>query len=130
MTERRLSLIEVKSLTAIEGHGPKRARWLCDKIKKEGIWSVPIKVERSNHLVMDGHHRFEVAKLMGLRVIPALLYDYDEVQVWSLRKNIIVNKEVILNNFKNGLMFPYKTAKHSFPVEDAEIKEISLHELF
>ena len=44
MTERRLSLIEVKSLTAIEGHGPKRARWLCDKIKKEGIWSVPIRL--------------------------------------------------------------------------------------
>ena len=70
---------------------------------------------------MDGHHRFEVAKLMGLRSYRR----YCTIMMKSrseLRKNIIVNKEVILNDFKNGLIFSYKTAKHSFPVEDAEIR--------
>jgi len=79
----KVRFVEVASLSIIEGHGPKRVNWLLEKIKKEGIWSEPIKVEKSKMLVMDGHHRFEVAKKLGLRIIPAELFSYENVEVYS-----------------------------------------------
>ena len=65
MNDGKIVYVDVSSLSAIEGHGPKRVRWLKEKIELENIWTVPLKIEKTKHLVMDGHHRFEVAKEMG-----------------------------------------------------------------
>jgi len=115
MTERTVVFLDVASLSVIEGHGPKRVLWLKSKIEMEGFWTRPLKVEKTKRLIMDGHHRFEVAKAMGLRLVPAELFTYDEVNVWTLRPKIKVTSEVIMRNHVKGVVFPYKTAKHSFP---------------
>ena len=121
--------VDVPKLTAIEGHGRKRVLWLKEKIEREGVWTAPLMVEASKFLVMDGHHRFEVAKALGLRKVPAKLFTYDEVEVWSLRSNIKVSREIILDNHESGVLFPYKTAKHKFPECIVEFGGVSLHEL-
>jgi len=125
----KVRFVEVASLSIIEGHGPKRVNWLLEKIKKEGIWSEPIKVEKSKMLVMDGHHRFEVAKKLGLRIIPAELFSYENVEVYSLRKNINVTSSIILKNAELGIVFPYKTAKHKFPNKISCFKGVSIEDL-
>lgn len=129
MTDRTVELVEVSSLSAIEGHGPKRAIWLRDKIVDEGIWTVPLKVEKSKGLVMDGHHRFEVAKTLGLSRVPVEYFSYDEVVLYSLRKTIEVTADIIFDNHEKGIIFPYKTAKHDFPGREPNFKGISLDEL-
>ena len=128
-TERTIAFVDVASLSAIEGHGPKRVLWLKNKIETEGLWTVPLKVEKTKHLVMDGHHRFEVAKAMGLRRVPAELFTYDEVEVWSLRPKIEVTGEIILRNYGEGVIFPYKTAKHGFPEGAIDFEGVPLDEL-
>ena len=37
---------------------------------------------------MDGHHRFQAAKDLGLKKIPAIKVDYDEIPIWSLNMRI------------------------------------------
>jgi hypothetical protein len=111
---RSISYVNVNELIPIEGHDPERVLWLKDKIVAEGRWTVPLKVEKTLRLVMDGHHRFEVAKLLGLRRVPAEYFSYNEVDVWTLRDGIEVNPQIIFDNFSNGVIFPYKTAKHEF----------------
>lgn len=129
MPETPFQLIKVSCLVATESHGPRRVEWLRDRILEAGVWTVPIKVERALNLVMDGHHRFEVAKALGLRFIPAELYSYDEVGLYSLRRQIEVTPEVIFANYEKGVVLPYKTAKHVFPVREARFPGIALAKL-
>ena len=129
MTRPELRLIEVARLRPLEGHGPKRVLWLRDKILSEGVWRVPLCVEASRHLVMDGHHRFEVARLLGLSRVPAHVFTYDMVEVYSLRPNIPVSPEIIFANDDAGVLFPYKTAKHRFPEIKDTFEGIALNAL-
>jgi len=126
---RKIRLIQTKDLKHIEDYGKKRVKWLKDKILEEGIWKVPLKVEKDLNLVMDGQHRMEVAKEIGLSVVPCLVYSYKEVKVWSLRKSYEVNADLIVERVLNNNIYPYKTAKHAFPDGSDLTCEFTLEEL-
>jgi len=122
-TRNDVVLININELHHIENFSEKRVNWLSKKILNEKIWKVPLKVEKKYKLVMDGQHRMEVAKLIGLSRVPCILYSYDEVLVWSLRKGYKVSGNDIIENYKKNYIYPYKTAKHKFPYgEDVIIK--------
>ncbi len=126
---RKIELINVSKLKHIEGFSRKRVAWLKDKIVHDGIWKVPLKIDSKYCLVMDGQHRMEVAKELNLKIVPCIEYSYDEVKVWSLRKNHVVNSDLIIEKSLKGDIYPYKTAKHSFP-DSAEAEcNFLLHQL-
>ena len=104
---RKIELVEVNKLRHIEGYGKKRIIWLSDKIRNEGYWTMPLKLSNEH----------------------CLIYNYNEVKVWSLRKNQKVDSNLIIKKALSGDIYPYKTAKHSFPDgEDIECK-FTLNEL-
>ena len=119
--QRDIVMVEVDKLRHIEGFSQKRVEWLKDKVISEGIWSVPLKIDDEHHLVMDGQHRMEVAKILGLVVVPCFKYSYNEVEVWSLRDNHEVTQQLIIEKALSGNIYPYKTAKHGFP-DSADIR--------
>lgn len=122
-------LVDVDRLNHIEDFDPARAEWLADKIRREGVWTRPLALSNRHHLVMDGQHRMEAAKIMGLNKVPAVFFDYDNVQVYSLRPDeCTVSKECIESQYRQGRIYPYKTAKHIFPHACIEC-EIPLSEL-
>lgn len=127
--EKFVELISVSSLKHIEGFSEKRVLWLRDKILGEGIWSVPIKIDAQHHLVMDGQHRMEVASLLGLSVVPCICYQYDEVEVWSLRSSYTVTSDEIIKRSLTGNIYPYKTAKHRFPFGEEILCHIPIDKL-
>ena len=127
--EREIVLIKTIELKHIEGFGKKRVKWLKDKIVKEGLWTVPLKIEKNLNLVMDGQHRMEVAKELKLNAVPCLVYCYEEVKVWSLRKNYIVNADSIIKRVLGDNIYPYKTAKHAFPDSSNKRCRFTLEEL-
>ncbi len=110
-----MELIRIELLRPIEGHSKKRVKWLKDKILEEGIWSKPICIEKNHFLVLDGMHRFEVARELCCAVVPCELFDYAEVDVWSLRKTHEVSRRLVIQKALAGDIYPYKTAKHRFP---------------
>lgn len=111
----QIELVGPDRLRPIEGHSRKRVRWLVDKITRENVWTRPLCVERNHLLVLDGMHRLHAAREMGLAVVPCALFDYDEVEVWSLRDNHVVTRERVVEQALSGDIYPYKTAKHRFP---------------
>jgi hypothetical protein len=125
-----IEFIDVQTLRHIEGFSRPRVAWLAKKIQAEQLWTKPVVLDRAHHLVMDGQHRMEVAKLLGLSVIPAILYDYAEVDVWSLRPGhyTVTPQEVIARALRNDI-YPYKTAKHRFPCGELPELAIPLPEL-
>lgn len=60
-----------------------------DSIREFG-WTNPILVQKSNNLVIAGHQRIKAAKLAGLKEVPIIYLDLDDVK--SLAYNIADNK--------------------------------------
>ena len=52
---------------------------------------------------------------MNLALVPCQLFNYGEVEVWSLRPQYEVSTERIVERSLRGDIYPYKTAKHRFP---------------
>jgi hypothetical protein len=124
-----IELIDPKRLRHIEGFSKKRALWLRRKIEAEGIWTKPLAIDRKHLLVMDGQHRMEVGLALALRHVPCQLFDYEQVEVWSLRPTTHeVTVATIIERSLAGDIYPYKTAKHRFPAELGELS-IPLDEL-
>ena len=125
-----VQMVSVKGLYHIEGWDEERAKQLAEKIRNEGVWNVPIIVDKKDGLVLDGQHRVEAAQILGLNTIPALVVDYEEVTLWSLRKeekvsHVLVRKRVL----RDKILYPYKTVKHKFSFRIPATLNISLEEL-
>lgn len=118
-----MELISLELLKHIEGYSKKRAEMIQKKIIKDNLWSKPVCIEKNHYLILDGQHRVEAARELGLARIPCEIFDYQDVEVWSLRPNHEVSRELVVEKTLRGDIYPYKTAKHRFPIE---IKECNI----
>ncbi len=107
--------VPVSGLCHIEGYSLKRVEWLRLKILRDAVWTRPLALEQSNHLVLDGQHRMEVARQLGLVRVPAVLFEYSTVPIRSLRKQYCFDWREVMTRALKGDPYPYKTVKHDFP---------------
>ena len=124
-----VELLDPAMLHGIEEFDDQRVERLKLEIMSSHTWIVPIIVTKGTYLVLDGQHRLETAKRLQLKQIPAVLVDYNDIQVWSLRKEIRVSQRRVEKKvLKEKAIYPYKTVKHKFPFDVPEIC-IDLHKL-
>lgn len=122
-------LVDVAKLKPIEDYDNSRANELLEKIEKEQIWTVPLIIEEKNYMILDGHHRYQVAKKLGLKKVPAIIVKYEDVNVWSLRKEYKVSPKLVAKKvIDEKSIFPYKTVKHKYNFTVPNIK-IALKDL-
>ena len=124
-----VSRVGIVDLSPLEGFLPERADSLYNEIAVGKVWTTPIVVDNVYGLIMDGHHRFEVAKRLQLKYVPAVLWSYSDVSVRSLRSEQVVSVSQILENMSNSVIYPNKTAKHDFPFELQSDLRINIDEL-
>lgn len=120
-----LKLINLDKLRETEEHNSISALQLANRIKDLGLWTVPIAIEYSTHGIMDGHHRFNAARLLNFTRVPCVLLDYKTsgVKLTSWRTEWDVTVEDIFTKIRQSEKFPYKTTRHIF---NPEIEEISV----
>tara|TARA_B100000900_G_scaffold95257_1_gene78388 strand:+ start:16571 stop:16978 length:408 start_codon:yes stop_codon:yes gene_type:complete len=92
---------------------------LLQMTKKWGGFTKPLIVDKSTGSLLDGHHRFSVANLLGLTSVPAICVDYlnDEdiiVETWPHSELNIISKTDVINMSLSGDLFPPKTSRHIF----------------
>tara|TARA_B100000965_G_C19429979_1_gene686041 strand:+ start:408 stop:803 length:396 start_codon:yes stop_codon:yes gene_type:complete len=121
----KYDLTSVTNLIETEEHFENKAILLAEEIKKNNIWTVPIAVEINTNAIMDGHHRFNAAKILGLRRVPCVFLSYlkDEVFLRSWSKNEDITIDEFFEVIKQNKKFPPKTTRHIF---NQKIKEINL----
>ncbi|MDX4071136.1 NTP transferase domain-containing protein [Aliarcobacter skirrowii] len=112
--EEKVLLIPTNDLFPIEEYIEERKEYLKEKILKEKLWIKPIIIEKEHKLILDGHHRFAVAKELGLNILPVIEIEYKDIELWSLKKSQEVTKELVIERAKNGHIYPNKTVKHKF----------------
>lgn len=128
LKEVNFEMVEVDKLLPIEKFIKNRIPTVKNKILRDGYWTKPVVIDKKHHLIMDGHHRFEVAKRLGFKKIPAISYDYSKVQIWSLRESELVTHELVRHRALVNDIYPNKTVKHEFPFQLPNIK-VKLEEL-
>lgn len=113
-----VQMADVSALHGIEEYSEERVQKLLRKLREDACWTVPIILTNRTNLILDGQHRFEAAKRLKLRKIPAVFVNYPDVAVWSLRKEIRVSPQRVEKTvLKERKRYPYKTVKHKFPFE-------------
>ena len=121
---RELKLLSLDRIQETEEHDFIRANQLADAICELGFWTVPIAIEHSVLAIMDGHHRFNAAKLLNFARVPCVLMDYEKsgVTLQSWRSDWDVDVDDIFLMLKEGKKFPVKTTRHLFSPSIKEIK--------
>lgn len=110
-------LLETHKLRHIEGYNQERSQWLADKIQKDAFWTTPLAVSEGDFLVMDGQHRMEAARILGLSKVPVVYFSYDDVSIFSLRpEKFQVSVSEIRQRVVSKNIYPYKTVKHILPM--------------
>lgn len=112
---KKYDLIKTDRLKPNESIIPERAWELTLLILSVGIWTHPIYIHYKTLAIMDGHHRYRAAQLLGLKYIPCFLFRYDKtIKVLSRRTNQNVTPLEIIDRSINGNLYPYKTTQHIF----------------
>ena len=119
-----LRLIKLADLIETEEHDPDESSGLAKKILLEKFWTVPVVIEINSNAIMDGHHRYNAAKILGFSRIPCIRKDYNsnEVRLLSWRANKKITVKDIYEKINKKKKFPYKTTRHIFTPSIEEIK--------
>lgn len=117
MPKYKVEIIENNRLKEHEEISPDHLAELLAKIKKDGCVKNPIIVDRDSMVILDGHHRFNCVKELGLRFCPACLVDYQcpGIKVCAWRKGATVTKEDVLRAGTTGKKLTPKTSRHLIP---------------
>jgi len=130
LSKNMIKIITIKKLKAHEKTDGINFAKVKKAIRQKGYFTKPIIVDDKNFIILDGHHRTKALLNLGYKKIPALLVDYQnpKIKVVGRRKNIKINKRIVIKNALAKKLFPYKTSKHLVPNRPAKF-EIKLEKL-
>ena len=111
-----LAHLRVDALYPHEKVDPETLERTIDAIRKgELLDANPILIDRMTNVILDGHHRHEACKRLGIEMIPCLLVDYEfEVELESRRPELRVTKDEVIRRALAGDLFPPKSTRHTF----------------
>jgi len=109
-----LKILPIHALRPHEEFDRDHARKLSNEIANTGFWSSPIVCDAESQIIMDGHHRFASAQLLGLKYIPCFCIPYDKkyVSVETWRESEKITVQDILTCVKENRLMPQKSTKH------------------
>ncbi len=121
--------IRIEELREHEEIRPDYLEELKNEILSDGILKMPIAVDRSTYIILDGHHRLHALKKIGCKKIPVILVDYQspEIEVIPWREGEKITKEMIIDTALTGKRMAPKTSKHMIRVM-GELEHISILE--
>ena len=98
---------------------PKNLNSMLKWLVKTGRFFQPIVVDGGSKVILDGHHRWNAAKALGLERVPVVAVDYmhsDDVSVdvWPGCGRDTITKRQVVDMGVSGNLFPPKTSRHTF----------------
>ena len=110
-------LVPMEILRPHEETIPKKVEELERMTHRWKAYVLPLVIDRNTGVILDGHHRHQVALRLDLKCLPCVLVDYlgdesVELDVWpSCGKDSITKEEVVQAGLQEEL-FPPKTSRH------------------
>ena len=107
-------LVDLAALKEHEEIRPDYLEQLKDEILSDGILKMPIAVDKTTYIILDGHHRLQALKKLGCKKIPCVRVDYqsENIRVIPWREGETITKETIIDMALSGRKMSSKTSKH------------------
>ena len=113
----QVDLIPLEILRPHELTIPKKVDELEKMTNRWKAYVLPLVVDKNTGVILDGHHRHQVALRLGLKSLPCVQVDYQgddsvELDVWpNCGRESITKEEVVQAGLQGGLFQP-KTSRH------------------
>jgi L-serine kinase (ADP) len=113
------ALVPLRRLRGHEEHEPEKVDELIAEIQRTGVFHDPIWVARGTWVILNGHHRVEALRKLGMKRIPAWIFDYegDHVDLDRWSPGPPIEKSEVVHRAHQRRPFPPKTTRHRLRVE-------------
>lgn len=113
----KVDLVSLEFLRPHEGTIPKKVDELEKMTHRWRAYVLPLVVDKKTGVILDGHHRHQVALRLDLKCLPCVQVDYIEddtieLDVWPNCGRDYVSKEEVIKAGLNGELFAPKTSRH------------------
>ena len=116
----KVDLVSLEVLRPHEETIPKKVDELEKMTHRWRAYVLPLVVDKKTGVILDGHHRHQVALRLDLKCLPCVQVDYVEdntivLDVWPNCGRDHVSKEEVIKAGLNGELFKPKTSRHRLP---------------
>jgi len=116
----KVELMPLELLLPHEEIIPSKVSQLEKMTIRWNAYVLPLVVDKITGIILDGHHRYNVAKNLDLQCLPCVLVDYlsddsIELDVWPKSGRESISKEEVIQAGLSGVLFPPKTSRHRLP---------------
>ena len=96
---------------------PKKVDELEKMTNRWNAYVLPLVVDKNTGVILDGHHRHQVALRLGLQCLPCVQVDYMgdetvELEAWPNCGRDSITKEEVVQAGLNGDLFDPKASRH------------------
>ena len=112
-----VQLIPVEVLKPHEQVIQKKVAQLEKMTMRWNAYTKPLLVDGATGTILDGHHRFEIAKRLGLQCLPCVVVDYLEddsiaLMLWPNSDREVITKQDVIDAGMSGDLMSPKTSRH------------------
>ena len=116
----RVELVPMEVLRPHEQTIPKKVDELEKMTHRWKAYVLPLVVDKNTGVILDGHHRYQVALRFNLLCLPCVLVDYTgddsvELDVWPNCGRDSITKDEVIEAGLFEKLFPPKTSRHRLP---------------
>ena len=113
----KVDLVSLEVLRPHEETIPKKVDELEKMTHRWRAYVLPLVVDKKTGVILDGHHRHQVALRLDLKCLPCVQVDYIEddtieLDVWPNCGRDYVSKEEVIKAGLDGELFTPKTSRH------------------
>lgn len=113
----RVQLIPIEVLKPHEQVIQKKVTQLEKMTMRWNAYTKPLLVDGATGTILDGHHRFEIAKRLGLQCLPCVVVDYLEddsiaLMLWPNSDREVITKQDVIDAGMSGDLMSPKTSRH------------------
>lgn len=115
------TLMPIEALRDHEEIKPPALEKLTEAIRNDGELQKPVLVDKVHHVVLDGHHRLNALRAIGVKMVPVYLVDYFDARIelhfWPDAEvhgfgYDNVDKQAVIDKACAGEVYPPKTTRH------------------
>jgi len=113
----KVELVPLEVLRPHEGTIAKKVDELERMTHRWKAYVLPLVIDKNTGVILDGHHRHQVALRLNLLCLPCVLVDYTgddtvELDVWPNCGRDSISKKEVIDAGLLGNLFPPKTSRH------------------
>lgn len=110
-----VELVPIAALRPHEEVNADHVQRIAKEIVRDGGVKRPLIVSRDCLTLLDGHHRYQVLRLLEADHAPCILVDYNDtakVEVTPWRSDEAMSPQIVRLAASSGVMLPAKTSRH------------------